>query len=195
MRRVLLAGLLGGLAMFVWSSIAHMATPLGTMGISQMPNDQPLLATLQHHGGGASALYMYPSLGTGADAMAEYEQKLAGTPSGLLLYHPAGQGRVFSPRLLVVEFITEVMEATLAAWLLAQTRLPRYALRVAFIAVLGIVAAITTNVPYWNWYGFPPSYTAAYMLMQVVGFLVAGLVAARLVRPDLLRAEAATFHA
>jgi hypothetical protein len=182
MQRVWLAGVLGGLAMFVWSSIAHMATPLGTTGITQMADDQPLLAVLQQHGGNASVLVMYPNLGTGPDAMTEYAQKLATSPSGLLLYHPAGQGRVFSARLLIIEFVTEVIEATLAAWLLAQARLERYTLRVAVVAAVGVIAATATNVPYWNWYGFPGSYTAASMFVQIVGFVAVGLVAARVLR-------------
>jgi hypothetical protein len=182
MARVWLAGVLGGLAMFVWSAIAHMATPLGTTGITQMANDQPLLAVLQQQAGGGSALFMYPNLGTGPDAMTEYGQKLATSPSGLLLYHPAGLGKVFSARLLIIEFVTEVIEATLAAWLLAQARLERYALRVIFVVAIGVISAIATNVPYWNWYGFPGSYTAASMLVQIVGFLAVGLVAARVLR-------------
>jgi hypothetical protein len=160
MRRVWLAGVLGGLAMYVWAFVAHMATPLGTIGITQMANDQPLLALLPQQAGNASALYMYPNLGTGPDAMTEYA------------------------RLLIIELITEVIEATLAAWLLAQARLERYALRVAFVAAIGVVAAIATNVPYWNWYGFPGNYTAASILVQVVGFIAAGLVAARIVRVE-----------
>ena len=31
--RIILAGVLGGIAMFIWTSIAHMATPLGHAGI------------------------------------------------------------------------------------------------------------------------------------------------------------------
>lgn len=179
MRRVWLAGVLGGLTMYIWSFVAHMATPLGTIGITQMTTDQPLLAVLQQHAGSSSSLFMYPNLGTGPDAMTEYAQKLATSPSGLLLYHPAGHGRVFSAQLLIIEFLTEVVEATLAVWLLAQTRVDRYVPRVTFVTVVGIIAAIGTNVPYWNWYGFPASYTAASMVVQIVGFLAVGLVAAR----------------
>jgi hypothetical protein len=53
--------------------------------------------------------------------------------------------------------------------------------RGTFVAVIGVVAAVATNVPYCNWYGFPGSYTAASMLVQIVGFLAAGLVAARVI--------------
>jgi hypothetical protein len=36
--RILLAGIVGGIAMFVWTSIAHMALPLGEAGIAEIPN-------------------------------------------------------------------------------------------------------------------------------------------------------------
>jgi hypothetical protein len=44
------------------------------------------------------------------------------------------------------------------------------------------MAAITTNVSYWNWYGFPGAYTASYILIEIVGFRLVGVVAALLLR-------------
>jgi hypothetical protein len=44
------------------------------------------------------------------------------------------------------------------------------------------MAAIATNVSYWNWWGFPGAYTASYMFIQVVGFFLVGLVAAFMFR-------------
>jgi hypothetical protein len=32
--------------------------------------------------------------------------------------------------------------------------------------------------PYWNWYGFPALYTAGYMLIQIIGFFIVGIIAA-----------------
>ena len=32
MLRVIVAGVVGGIAMFIWSAIAHIATPLGAVG-------------------------------------------------------------------------------------------------------------------------------------------------------------------
>jgi hypothetical protein len=40
------------------------------------------------------------------------------------------------------------------------------------------LGAITTNIPYWNWYGFPSNYTTAYMFSQIMGYLCVGIVAA-----------------
>ncbi len=65
-------------------------------------------------------------------------------------------------------------------FLLAQTRIVSFVGRVGFVLVVGILAAITTNVSYWNWYGFPGAYTASYMLIQIIGFLLVGVVAALL---------------
>jgi len=75
---------------------------------------------------------------------------------------------------------TEVLEAILVVFLLAQTRIVSFAGRVGFVLVAGILAAITTNVSYWNWYGFPSAYIASYMLIEIVGFFLVGIVAALL---------------
>ena len=40
------------------------------------------------------------------------------------------------------------------------------------------MAAIGSNVSYWNWYGFTWQYTLATIFIQLVGFLCVGLVAA-----------------
>jgi hypothetical protein len=45
-----------------------------------------------------------------------------------------------------------------------------------------MLAAIGTNVSYWNWYGFPVEYTAVHMATQIVGFVCVGLVAAAMVK-------------
>jgi hypothetical protein len=53
---------------------------------------------------------------------------------------------------------------------------------VGFVLIAGILAAVTTNVSYWNWYGFPGVYIASYILIEIVGFLLVGIVAALLLR-------------
>jgi hypothetical protein len=94
----------------------------------------------------------------------------------VLIYHPK---RVFNfPKRLGIEFATEVVEALLAVFLLAQTNIGSFLGRVGFVLTAGILAAIATNVPYWNWYGFPRIYVGGYMFTQIVGFLCVGIVAA-----------------
>ena len=104
-------------------------------------------------------------------------EKIAANPSGILMYHAPGRPFAFG-RWLGIEFGTELLQATLIALLLAQTRIVNFAGRVGFVVVAGILAAITTNVSYWNWYGFPSVYTASYMSIQNVGFFLVGIVGA-----------------
>ena len=184
--RIILAGVLGGIAMFIWTSIAHMALPLGHAGIRYLPNEEKVLAALQTGLGDKPHLYFFPGLGVGdnptreqeKEAMTHYAEKLASNPSGFLMYHPTGSRPLTMGKWLTIEFLTELLEAILAVFLLAQTRIASFGGRVGFVFVVGILAAIATNVSYWNWYGFPGVYTAAYMFTQVVGFLCVGLVAA-----------------
>jgi hypothetical protein len=184
MKRVILAGILGGLAMFIWTSIAHMFTPLATAGIRPLPNESTVMAALQSGIGDSRGLYIFPFADPnekGSEAMKHMEQMLAQNPSGFLMYHPAGR-TMSMPRLLGVEFATECLEVLLTAFLLSLTVLAGFGKKWGFFLVGGVLAAIATNVSYWNWYGFPKHYTGSYMLIQVVGFAVAGLVAAALVK-------------
>ncbi|PYJ30658.1 MAG: hypothetical protein DME90_02585 [Verrucomicrobia bacterium] len=72
-------------------------------------------------------------------------EKIAANPSGILMYHAPGRPFAFG-RWLGIEFGTELLQATLIALLLAQTRIVNFAGRVGFVVVAGILAAITTNV-------------------------------------------------
>ncbi len=184
-KRTLIASVLGGIAMFIWTSIAHMALPLGEAGVREIPNEQAVLAAMQANIGGKSGLYLFPGFGLGPnatrqqrkEAMQHMGEKIASNPSGILMYHTPGRALAMG-KFLGIEFATELLESFLAVFLLAQTRLISFGARVGFVMVAGILAAIATNVSYWNWYGFPAVYTAAYMFIQVVGFICVGIVAA-----------------
>lgn len=197
-KRILLAGLLGALAMYAWTSIAHMVLPLGTVGVQEIPNEPPVLSSMQGSIGGSSGFYIFPGMGLGPNpsmkemnaAMPAYEKKLASTPSGILIYHPPGRASMSATQ-LGGEFAKEFLEALLAAWLLSLARLGGFLARTTFVGAIGLVAAISTNISYWLWYGFPGNYTVAVVGMEVVGFVAAGLVLAGMVKPAKALAGAA----
>jgi hypothetical protein len=183
--KILLAAILGSIVMFIWTSVAHMALPLGEAGIGEIPNESAVLNAMQSNIGEQTGLYIFPGLGIGknptrqekSEAMKHMGEKLEANPSGILMYHARGLQFEFGKR-LGIEFGTELLEAILVVFLLAQTRIASFAGRVSFVLIAGILAAIATNVSYWNWYGFPSVYTASYMLIQIVGFFLVGVVAA-----------------
>ena len=196
--RILLAAIVGAVAMFAWTSIAHMVLPLGATGVQQIPNEGPVLTSLNGAIGSQHGLYMYPSLGVPPnasmkdmrDAMPAYEKKLATMPSGMLIYHPPGQTGM-TGAMLGLEFGKEFVITLLALVLLSMTRLGSYGAKVGFVSVVGLVAAIATNVSYFVWYGFPGNYTLAYMFVEFMGFVAAGLAGAALMRTSNAAAAAA----
>jgi hypothetical protein len=162
--------------------------PLGETGIREFNNEPAMLDALKTNLGDARGLYHFPGHKADpnatrqekSDAMKRAMKKAASGPSGVLLYHPTREF-TFS-KLLGIEFATELLEAILIVFLLTQTRIESFGGRVGFVLLAGILAAVTTNIPYWNWYGFPTRYTAAYMLIEIIGFLCVGLVAALLLK-------------
>ncbi len=113
--------------------------------------------------------------------MKKAEEQMAAGAGGVLIYRPK---RIFNfPKRLGIEFATEMIESLLAVFLLAQTRITSFGGKVGFILTAGILAAIATNVPYANWYGFPKTFTLAQMIMMVVSFLLVGIVAGLILKP------------
>src|SRR4051794_7330658 len=108
-RRVLLAGVLGGIAMFVWSSVAHMGLPLGEAGVQQIAGEAPLLASMQSTLKG-NGFYVFPNMPSGDHA--EYTAKVASGPSGILVY--ADKRQVAMGPMLGAEFGSELMQALIA---------------------------------------------------------------------------------
>jgi hypothetical protein len=196
-KRVVLAGVLGGIAMFFWMSLAHVVLPLGETGVQEIGNEPAVLSSMHASLGEKSGLYLFPATGAGPNAtnqeknaaMQHYDEKLAANPSGLLVYHPPGETGMTARR-LVTEFLTELLGAFLVVYLLSQTRLESFGGRLGFVTIAGVLASLGTNVSYWNWYGFPSNYTMVYMLTQVVGFVCVGLVAGALMREKAPRAVA-----
>lgn len=196
MGRKILAGILGGLAFFAWSSVAHVATGLGETGISEIPNEQAVVSSLKTNIT-APGLYIFPGWGAGPNAthaqkmaaMKDMEPKIKAGPVGLIVYR--GGGEMLSPRQLLVELGTNIFQVLLAVFLLSQTGLASFMARWRFMTVAGVLAGISTNVSYWNWYGFPGNYTLAYVSVIVIGFMFAGLVAAAMLKPAASRTMAA----
>ena len=188
MRRKLLAGILGGLAFFAWSSLAHMVLDLGRAGFQELPNEEVVMSAMKSTIP-SPGLYLFPGLGLPPDAtnaqmraaMPAREQKVSTGPSGLLVYFPARQFNFLQA--LPIELGTNIIQALLAVFLLAQTSLNTFLARWRFLTVAGVLAAITTNISNWNFYGFPGNYTLARVLTLAMGFIVAGLVAAAIVKP------------
>ena len=196
-KKVLLAGILGGIGMFLWNFVAHDLTGLGEVGIREIPNESAVLGAMRTNMP-EPGFYFFPGFGLPANAsrsqkeaaMPEFTRKATTGPEGILIYLPVGTNPI-SARQLITEGGTNILQALLAAFLLAQVGLKRFASRLGFVIVVGILAAITTNISYWNWYRFPANYTAAQIFTLVAGYAVGGVIAAAIVKSSAGKASAA----
>jgi hypothetical protein len=189
MKQILAAAILGGLTLFVWMYLAHDLLGLGEMGVGEIPNEALVLNAMR----GAipeAGFYIFPGMGLGPKptreqrnaAMPEYMKKYEQSPHGVLVYHPPSGAFHFGAA-LGREFALNVLQALLAAWLVASAGSGRgYSARAGIVVVAGVLVAISTNVEYWNWYAFPGNYIAGYMTTQIVGFVLAGFVIAAFVK-------------
>lgn len=192
MKRLWLGALLGGLVLFVWGSISHEVLPLGTAGIRMVPagQEEALLANLQ-----ASmrerALYIFPGfdktrISSEADQKAWTARYEAG-PSGIVAFdpHPGARrwgGSLFAT-LLGTELLTNLLAALVAGFVVLHVPgAVGYTRRVLVVASLGLLVTLDVDASYWNWYGFPTAYFLAQLIDHMVGWLLAGLVLARLCR-------------
>lgn len=177
--RILIAGILGGLAMYIWSTVAHVALPLGQVGFSQMPNEAAVLSAAQISNGAKDGLYFFPWVDPKDPQMMEKEAAaMKANPSGLLLYHPPGHGMSDMAGPMIAEFVKELVQALIAAFLVSLAVVGSYWGRVGFVTLIGVAAAITTNISYWIWYGFPADYSLAAVFIELMDYVAAGLAIA-----------------
>ena len=189
--KLVLAGVAGGVVMFLWGFVSHMLLPLGDAGISSLPYQADLLppmsAKLTKPG-----LYMFPwpesSPGTPmpqtAEAMETANEMHKTSPHGMLLYHPPTGPFVMTGH-LVIEFGTNVASSLVAAVLVCMTlgSLDSFAKRMLFVTAIGLSAGIAVNMPYWNWYEFPATFTLAEMVSHIIGFALVGAAIGAILKP------------
>jgi hypothetical protein len=171
MTRVLLAGLLGGIALFAWESVAHLALPLGQVGVKPLPQEQQVIASLKANINEAGFYYFPapttpPATGTGFN--------------GIMVVQPNGNMSL-APGQLITQLVGDILAVLVAAVLLSWTSFPAFGTRVLFVTLMGLLPTLAVDVPYWNWYAFPASYTLSQFTVHLVGFAVAGLVLAKMI--------------
>jgi hypothetical protein len=189
MKRILTAGLLAGLALFVWEFIAHEFLPLGEAGFQALPNEAATLALMK----GAipqAGLYLFPApevtpgmtTAQKHDAMEKSIERSVTGPKGLMIFHP--NGAPFSmPKSLGTQLGADIVAMWIAAHILSGiTYAAGFGRRVILTVLMGFLPVLRTEIPYWNWYNYPAAYTLAQVTIHIAGFMLGGLILAKMVR-------------
>ncbi len=188
-KKILLGGILGGIVVFLVSSIFHMATQLGEEGVKPVPNEEAVLANMSSsiHDAG---FYYFPQANMSPGRTKEQKQADQATylakykqgPTGILIYSPGGKDFNFG-RLLGNQFLFGLVASFLLSWILAVTAgATSYGTRVLIVIVAALFGGIVYSLPYWNWYDFPTNYIIAEIGTMVVSWAAAGLAMAAVVK-------------
>ena len=179
--RVLVAALFGGIVMFLWGAVAHMALGLGNPGIHQPVNEDVVLSTLHEGLGTQPGVYILPSIDpakmSDKAVIAAYSTKSKASPYAWVVYLPQGEDLSNMTQQLPRQWASDTLASLALAFVMGLAAF-------SFIQRLGIAIAaalfawLSTLVPYWNWYRFPTELTTAALIEQVIGWILAGAVMA-----------------
>ncbi|MGH9747924.1 MAG: hypothetical protein ACRD59_17655 [Candidatus Acidiferrales bacterium] len=187
-KKIILAGLAGGVLVFIVSGLLHSTTKLGEVGIRGIPNEDAVMLAMRNSMP-EPGIYLFPvpNLATmskeqRATEESRYLAKFKQGPTGIVVYKPGGEDIVFG-KLLVNQFLIGLVAALMIAWILAATAsATSYGTRIMIVIAIGLFAEIYIDMPYWNWYGFPMNYTIGHLLGGVLSWAIAALAMAAIVK-------------
>ena len=133
----------------------------------------------------APGVYIYPGM-EGVNqkdpaAMAAYQERTKDLPHGLVVM--SSSPGVVTPEKLGIQFLGDLLAASVAAVLLGMALLRSYVRRLVFVTILGFFAGFLIDFPLWNWYGFTGAYAFSDMLDHVLRSFSGALILAAVVKP------------
>ena len=193
MKKILIGGIAGGVALFIWSALAWTVLPLHKPSMHSIPNEDAVISALKTNIG-TKGVYLFPALpGSTGDTPAEQPsaamesatRKMQQGPVGLIVYDPSGTDPFMASQ-FIVGLILDLVAAFLAGWFLSRSTAlaSSFFSRVMFCGVLGIFVSLASYLPGWNWMGYPMDYTTAMVADTIAGWLIAGIAIAAIVKPS-----------
>jgi len=170
-KKLVLGTVLGGLVLFVWSAISWMVLPWHNATIHPL-TDGDAVAKVVAANAPESGVYGYP-VQTDPDA----EAKMQAGPFLFIAYKTGGMSSMATP--LLEHFLTLLVVAFLATWLVGKAAGLTYWGRVKFITIMGFTAGVFCILPNWTWMGFDCSYVMAEMADTTIGAFLSALAIAK----------------
>lgn len=192
MNKIITAGIIGGVILWIWGFISWVMLPLHQSTIRPIPNEAEVVtslgATLTEAG-----VYQFPAMpqesaGVPQEAqdaaMDAYMLKYRSGPLGLVFYDPHGREPFMLPQ-MTGGLLIFMVSACIVAWFLSRSTAAAegYISRVMYCGMIGVFLAIGTHLSDWNWMGFPGDWTTAQMIDSIVAWLLAGAGIAAVMKP------------
>lgn len=188
MIRVILAGILGGIAIFMVGGVSHSVFYLQSRAAVALPDESALMEVIKdqklEHG-----VYGFPEIPMNAKPeeleakAAEHEKKYMEGPNGLLFIGRKNE-KPMTPRELGMECGTNVVAALLCSFILALMS-PKngFATRLCVCFLIGLIAWLSIDASYGIWYRFPNVWVMDGLIGSLTEWLIAGALMSAIVKP------------
>ena len=185
MIRIVVAGFLGAIMLFLWGFFSWAILPLHKTTIHTLSNEDIIVAAFKA-GNLETGTYMVPGMAGESEASKKaHSEKMKSGPIAMIHYSTNGYEEVdvmYMLRGFLIEFLAAMMAASLLgklSWSLAS----KFGARVRFVLMLGIFLAIATRLSDWAWLGYPAGFTISLIIDDIIGWALAGLVIAWRMKP------------
>jgi hypothetical protein len=169
-RKLLLGGLLGGLAMFVYLSLSWTVIPFHMNGMQELPDVAAMMGNV---------------------AGLEHEVYYSGMPEEgvvepvipFMVFAPGGYEP--QPVILGKGLLMTLLAALLVTFVVMAARQPVYRSRVMLCTIIGAAIALAGPMTFGNFFYFPFEFIWPEILDQLVGWTLAGFIIAWATKPQL----------
>ncbi len=191
MKKIIFAGIVGGIILWIWGFIAWVVLPLHLSTVTPIPNETEFTEWLGRSLP-APGVYEFPTLpretagqspAEQEAAMADYMAKYESGPTGMIFYDSSGKDP-FMVNQMISGLLIFILSAAIVAWLLSRSTAAAesYLSRVIYCGMIGTLFAVGCHLSAWNWMGYPFDWTRALMIDSILAWLLAGLGISAIVR-------------
>ena len=188
MIRIIVAGFLGALALFVWGFISWEVLPWNAQAMHKLSNEDAVMSALKA-GNPESGTYSIPGMPDTKDEAAKsaHMEKMKAGPVAMIQYSTTGMDMgSYMIRGFLVYFLSAMLAASLLAklsWSLAS----KFGARVWYVTMLGIFLAVAARIGDWAWMGASTSMSITLAVNDIIGWMLAGLLIAWRMKPVMAK--------
>lgn len=191
MKRVLVAGIVGGFVAFLWMCISWGMLPWHQVGITKFENEEAVASVISENAP-ESGVYLLPYVALESlqssieeDKEVYQEQKKAIHDNPMIFAQINRHGiRDYSPLTYIWNILSLCVCVSFVAYLLTLLKLDTtYFKRFYFCVIFGLSTSIFAQLPGWVWFGASGSYVGIMIIDTVITWALVGLVLASIVKP------------
>lgn len=183
MKSLILGTIVGGVIVFIWSFISWSILPWHMNTIRDFENREKV-RTMIRQSAPEAGIYVMPLRDPDGseEHMKVNNERMKTGPFVFAAINPNGVDPSMGKR-MGKSLVNFVLAALCLTWLLQHSASNTYVMRLRFITIAVIAGALICHVPYWSCWGFPLDYTMVMVGDTVVGWMIAGLVLSRIIKP------------